>query len=90
MKCKGYRLNGYDATYTKTTFNIAEQENRVLEITDLEGGTTFLVDLETCETKQEKRVGKWRQTEGDKRGVSISFGSMGFFKKLEYNSKKRR
>ena len=71
MKCKGYRLSGYDATYKETVFSVVEQENRVLEITDLEGGVTFLVDMETCETRQKKRTGKWRQSEDAKHGLSI-------------------
>ena len=89
MKCRGYRLNGYDATYTKTTFNIVEQENRVLEITDLEGGITFVVEIDSL-GEQNRRTSKWRKDEPKEQGTSITFGSKGLFEQLMYESKKRK
>ena len=73
MKCEGYKLSGYDATYKKTMFNVVEQGNRVLEITDLDGGVTFLVSLEDYKTKQKPRTRKWKQKEDAKHGVSIAY-----------------
>ena len=87
MKCKGYRLNGYDATYTKTTFNIVEQENRVLEITDLEGGIAFVVEFDSA-MEQNRRTSGWHNGEAKGQGTSISFGSKGLFEQLIYEGKK--
>lgn len=88
MKCKGYRLNGYDATYTKTTFNIVEQENRVLEITDLEGGIAFVVEFDSA-MEQNRRTSKWIKEEWkDNSGVSVNFGKAGLFEQLKYSGHK--
>ena len=92
MKIEGYKLNGYDATYRKAVFNVNERgnENRVLEITEVNSGTTFLLDLESAKLPK-SQIRSWRsQDSGKKRhGKELHFGGMGFFKELEYNAKKK-
>ena len=90
MKIEGYKLNGYDATYRKTLFNVNERgaEGRVLEISDVESGETFLLDLNSTGEDAHK-IRSWRKEELSGHGRSIHFGSMGFFKHLEYNAKKK-
>ena len=49
MKVTGYKLRGYDAVYEKTVFDIQSKEDdksRVLEITDINSGMTFIVALD--------------------------------------------
>ena len=90
MRCEGYRLSGYDATYKKTMFNVVEQGNRVLEITEVNSGTTFLLDLESAKLPK-NQIRSWRSQDSEKErhGKELHFGSMGFFEHLEYNAKKK-
>ena len=45
MKVNGYKLNGYNATYEKTLFNVV-QSGDMLEVTDINSGVTFLLELQ--------------------------------------------
>lgn len=62
----GYRLNGYNATYDKTRFDIRigrnGEKNRVLEITDINSGMTFIVeaDMEIRFNRRRPQTGTWR------------------------------
>jgi hypothetical protein len=51
MRVAGYKLNGYDATYEKTYFDVREgknaEKNRVLEVTDINSGVTFIFEPKT-------------------------------------------
>ena len=89
MKCEGYKISGYDATYKKTTFNVCEKGERVLEITDVDSGITFLVDFNGT-SEQNRRTSKWRKDEPKEQGTSITFGSKGLFEQLIYEGKKRK
>lgn len=89
MKVKGYKFSGYDATYRKTLFDVRERGERVLEITDLDSGTTFLIDFDSAE-EQNRRTSKWRKDEPKEQGTSITFGSKGLFEQLMYEGKKRK
>ena len=87
MKCEGYKISGYDATYRKALFNVCERGNRVLEITDLDSGITFLVDFDSM-SGQNRRTSKWRKDEPREQGTSISFGSKGLFEQIKYSGRK--
>ena len=56
MLYEGYKVNGYDASYEKTNFDVRygknAEKNRVLEITDINSGVTFIV--ETPESRSHK------------------------------------
>lgn len=88
MICKGYKISGYDATYRKATFKIVECSERVLEITDIDGGTTFVLDLDDIH-EQPRRTSKWKpkETTQERHGVSVAFGSKGFYQKLKYGGR---
>lgn len=90
MKLEGYKLNGYDATYNKAVFEVAERgttsKNRVLEITELESGITFLLELDSASGKN-RRTSKWRKEEVSEFGKTIHFGKAGFLEQLKYNNK---
>ena len=90
MRFEGYKISGYDATYRKALFNVVEKgnKNRVLEITDLESGTTFLIDFDNASVPN-RRTSGWHNGEAKGQGQTIHFGRMGFFKELEYNSRKK-
>ena len=90
MLCRGYKLNGYDVTYKKATFSIIEKREGVLEITDTESGTTFILDLEDLSDAPEHPTRRWRAQEVKGHGVSITFGSKGWYQKLQYAGKKRK
>ena len=89
MICKGYKISGYDASYRKCTFKIIERNERVLEITDIDGGTTFVLDLDDIH-EQPRRTSKWKPREDapERHGVTIAFGEKGFYQKLKYGEKK--
>ena len=53
MLCTGYKLNGYNATYRKATFEVKEK-NRVLEITEPDSGITFIVDMNEEKPKKNR------------------------------------
>ena len=89
MRAEGYKISGYDATYRKALFNVCERGNRVLEITDLDSGTTFLVDFDSM-SGQNRRTSRWRKDEPKEQGTSITFGSKGLFEQLMYEGKKRK
>ena len=88
MKCKGYKISGYDATYRKTTFNVIERSGDVLEITELESGLSFLLDFEGADS--EHGSGVWRGNNPKGHGVSIVFGSKGWYQQLKYGHRKRK
>ena len=93
MLCRGYKLSGYDATYRKATFSVVETKIGVLEITDTQSGETFILDLEDLkEPEQPARTRRWKkrgtETKGD--GVSITYGSKGWYQRLQYAGKKRK
>ena len=48
MRIEGYRINGYNATYEQTYFDVREgknaKKNRVLEVEDLNSGITFVFE----------------------------------------------
>ena len=50
MRIEGYKLNGYNATYEKTYFDVkhgkSAAKNRVLEVTDINSGITFMFELQ--------------------------------------------
>ena len=74
MKIEGYKLSGYDATYRKALFNVNERGNRVLEVTDVDSGITFLLDFESVENSQKIKTRTWKKREQrqEKHGISIS------------------
>lgn len=88
MKVEGYKISGYDATYRKALFNVTERSESVLEITDLDSGTTLLVDFDSI-SEQNRRTSVWTERREKKQGQTIHFGRMGFFEELEYNSRKK-
>ena len=90
MLCRGYKLSGYDATYRKATFSVVEARSGVLEITDTESGVTFILDLEDLSDAPERSTWRWRTQESTSHGVSITFGSKGWYQKLKYGNKKRK
>lgn len=90
MFCEGYKLNGYDATYRKATFSVVERRNGVLEITDTQSGEMFILDLEDLEDAPEQPVRSWRTKDISGQGVSITFGSKGWYQKLKYAGRKRK
>ena len=55
----GYKLNGYNATYEKTSFDVREgtnaSKNRVLEVTDVNSGITFFVEFQDKRRKRDPR-----------------------------------
>lgn len=87
MKFKGYRLNGYDLTYKESIFNVIEK-NGVLEITDVESGTTFLIEVTEQKKTQSDRIRTWREKEVQGQGLSIVFGSKGLLQQLKYEGRK--
>ena len=90
MIITGYKLNGYDATYRKATFNLVERGERVLEVTDTESGTTFILDFESC-VLAESEIGTWRADNiPESHGLSIVFGSKGIMQQLKYGRRKRK
>lgn len=89
MRAEGYKISGYDATYRKALFNVCERGNRVLEITDLDSGTTFLVDFDSI-SEQNRRTSKWRKDEPKEQGTSITFGSKGLFEQIKYSGRKQK
>lgn len=88
MKLEGYKISGYDATYRKALFNVCERGNRVLEITDVESGTTFVVDFNGADRK--RRTSGWQKNKTKGQGISVTFGSKGLFEQLMYEGKKRK
>ena len=86
MKLEGYKISGYDATYRKALFNVCERGERVLEITDLDSGTTFLIDFDGA-SESNRRTSKWRNAEPKEQGKTIHFGKAGFFEQLKYDKK---
>jgi len=88
MKFEGYTTSGYDLTYKKSVFNVIER-NGVLEITDVESGTTFVIEinLEDEEVKAD-RIRAWRENEVQGQGLSIVFGSKGLMQQLKYGGRK--
>ena len=60
---EGYKLNGYDATYEKTTFSVRkryEDKHEIIrEITELNSGITFIYVVKK-EYKHERKPKKSR------------------------------
>ena len=82
MKLEGYKISGYDATYRKALFNVCERGNRVLEITDVDSGTTFLVDFNGAE--KERRTSGWKKNEATEKGKTVHFGKAGLYEELKF------
>lgn len=63
MITEGYRLNGYNATYEKTTFLVHtrhEDKRKVIrEVTELNSGITFIYEVKK-EYKHERKTKKSR------------------------------
>lgn len=55
---EGYKLNGYDATYEKTTFSVRkryEDRHKVInEVTELNSGITFIYEVKKNERNRKK------------------------------------
>ena len=65
MKVAGYKLNGYNATYEKTCFDVRGGYNgtkgRVLEVMDIDSGMTFVFETEEDIFKpQRQKTRVWR------------------------------
>lgn len=50
MRVKGFKIRGYDAKYERANFDIVHgynaENNRVLEVTDIDSGITFIFETE--------------------------------------------
>ena len=59
MIVRGYKLNGYNATYEKVCFDIREgfnsEKNRVLEVMDINSGITYIFELKDLPKKNRQR-----------------------------------
>ena len=88
MKCGGYKYSQYDATYRKAMFSVNERGNRVLEVTDVDSGTTFLLDLNDAE-RGENSIKSWRKDDTKGHGKSIHFGKAGFFEQLNHSGRSK-
>ena len=55
---EGYKINGYNATYEKATFNIRtryEDEKMVIrEVTEINSGITFIYEVKKSERNRKK------------------------------------
>ena len=55
----GYKLNSYNATYEKTSFDVRKgtnaDNNSVLEITDINSGITFIFEDDPEEHRKNRR-----------------------------------
>ena len=89
MLVSGYKMNSYDATYYKALFNVIEQDNRVLEITETESGMSFVLDFEDV-GEEVRKICAWRKQELSGKGKSIHFGRAGFFEQLKYYGQKKK
>ena len=58
----GYKLNSYNATYEKTSFDVRKgtnaDNNSVLEITDINSGITFIFEHDDQNYRQKKQSAK--------------------------------
>lgn len=86
MKCEGYKLSGYDATYRKALFDVRDRGDNVIEIEDVNGGITFILDLDRYGGSD--RPHTWRGKEPQNNGLEITYGSKGIYQKLKYGCKK--
>lgn len=61
---EGYKLNGYDATYEKTTFSECtryEDKRKIIrEVTELNSGITFIYEVKKGYKKHERKSKKSR------------------------------
>lgn len=61
----GYKLNSYNATYEKTSFDVRKglnaDKNCVLEVTDINSGLTFIFEDKDQNHQQKKRSAKHRK-----------------------------
>lgn len=59
MIVRGYKLNGYNATYERTNFEVNEgynaSKNRVLEVTDINSGVTFFIEFQDRQRKRDPK-----------------------------------
>ena len=46
MKVNGYKLNGYNATYERATFDVKDIGNNLVRITDILSGVSYILELE--------------------------------------------
>lgn len=63
MVAEGYKVNGYDATYEKTTFNVRtryeDKKMAIMEVTEINSGITFIYEV-IKEYKHERKPKKSR------------------------------
>ena len=62
MIAEGYRLNGYDAKYEKTTYHvrIRYEDNEVVihEVTEANSGITFIYEIKKGHKKERRKHDK--------------------------------
>jgi len=94
MMFEGYKYSVYDATYRKAMFNVNErgEESRVLEITDVDSGQTFIVDFRSGENERKNSIRTWRKHDQGKerKGKYLHFGSKGILEELKYSGRKHK
>ena len=71
MRVSGYKLRGYDAVYEKCLFEVRGGYNgtkgRVLEVTDIDSGMTFVFETEEDIFKpQRHKTRVWRDRKTNK------------------------
>ena len=58
MIAEGYRLNGYDAKYEKTTYHVRiryeDEEVVIHEVTEVNSGITFIYEVKKNERNRKK------------------------------------
>lgn len=59
MRVPGYKLKGYDATYEQAMFDVRyginAEKNRVLEVTEINSGITFIFEAEPKDQTKRRR-----------------------------------
>lgn len=62
MIAEGYRLNGYDAKYEKTTYHVRiryeDDEVVIHEVTEANSGITFIYEIKKGYKKERKKYDK--------------------------------
>lgn len=91
MRITGYKLNGYNATYERTNFDVREYRNadksRVLEVTEIETGVSYILEVgENLKSfERRNRIKAWHSESIDRdpkqHGKTIVIGQAGKMKK---------
>lgn len=59
MRVPGYKLKGYDATYDRVMFDVRygfnAEKKRVLEVTEINSGITFIFETEPIDQTKSRR-----------------------------------